>query len=220
MIQIKLLGTSHIAKQSVAEIKKAILEDKPEIIGIELDANRYHSLFEKKRKIRLRDAKSLGVFGFLFAIVGAFIQRKLGEKIGMAPGADMKTAIVHGRKAGAKIFLIDRNIQTTIQRMSTLMPRSEKLKLVGYVLFGGFLPSARKLRKKIDLKKVPSKELIVEMIKEISKRFPILYQILITERNEFMAHRIKQIHKKFPKDNILVIVGAGHISGLRELLRK
>ena len=40
MVKIKIIGTSHISKQSVSEIKKAMIEFKPDIVAIELDAQR------------------------------------------------------------------------------------------------------------------------------------------------------------------------------------
>ena len=52
---VVFLGTSHIAKQSLDEVKKYIANEKPDIIGLELDRNRLHVLMDKKpRKIELR----------------------------------------------------------------------------------------------------------------------------------------------------------------------
>ena len=48
------LGTSHIAKQSLDEVKKYISNEKPDIIALELDRNRLQALMSKKpRKIEL-----------------------------------------------------------------------------------------------------------------------------------------------------------------------
>jgi len=44
------LGTSHIAKQSLDEVKQYIEKEKPEIIAIELDAKRLPFLGHGQRK--------------------------------------------------------------------------------------------------------------------------------------------------------------------------
>ena len=46
-----IIGTSHIAKQSLKEVKKAIEEEKPDIIAIELDRKRLMALASKKKEI-------------------------------------------------------------------------------------------------------------------------------------------------------------------------
>ena len=45
---LTIIGTSHIAQQSLDDVKKAIEEGKPDIVAIELDSKRLHSLFRKK----------------------------------------------------------------------------------------------------------------------------------------------------------------------------
>ena len=37
---LKIIGTSHIAKESVEEVKDTILKEKPDIIALELDRKR------------------------------------------------------------------------------------------------------------------------------------------------------------------------------------
>ena len=43
-MEIKIIGTSHISKDSVTEIKRSIKEFEPDIVCVELDINRYKSL--------------------------------------------------------------------------------------------------------------------------------------------------------------------------------
>ena len=152
MVKIKVLGTSHISKQSVDEIKNTIKEFKPDIVAVELDDQRYHALMSRvRRKIKLRNALKLGLFGFLFYIIGSISQKVLGKKTGQQPGIDMKTGIIEGKKSGAKVALIDRDISITLYRLSKRVSMKEKSKLVFYLLFGGF--SKNKIN--LDLTKVP-----------------------------------------------------------------
>ena len=81
MVEIKIIGTSHISKQSVSEIKKVIGEFKPDIVAIELDAQRYVSLMnQKRRRINLKTASKLGFFGFIFYLIGSMSQKILGNR--------------------------------------------------------------------------------------------------------------------------------------------
>src|SRR3989344_4147696 len=87
------LGTSHIAKQSLDEVKKRIEEEKPHIIALELDRKRLHALMSKtKGKVDLRTIRQIGLKGFLFSLLGAWAERKLGKIVGVAPGSEMKQA--------------------------------------------------------------------------------------------------------------------------------
>ena len=47
---ITMIGTSHIAKESVSEVKNYIIKEKPDIIALELDRPRLAALLNKKKK--------------------------------------------------------------------------------------------------------------------------------------------------------------------------
>jgi len=218
--QIKIIGTSHIARQSVNELRKNIRELKPKVVAVELDQSRYHGLFSKKRRLRFKDIRALGMFGFFFAMVGSLLQKYLGEKVGMAPGSDMKVAIVEARKIGATVALIDRDIRITVHRLSIKVPLTEKLKLVGFLLVGWMMPSERRRIKNLDLKKVPEEDVLEEVIAQLKNKFPKLYTVLVKERDAYMARNIMHLKTQFPAEQILVVVGAGHKKGLGKILNK
>ena len=86
-----ILGTSHIAKQSIKEVEELIEKEKPDIIALELDRKRLYALTHKvERKIRLKDIFRIGVKGFLFSLLGAYVEKKLGKLVGITPGSEMK----------------------------------------------------------------------------------------------------------------------------------
>ena len=71
---LTLIGTSHIASESIKEVEKTIKNLQPKIVALELDRIRAHALLSnKKRRIRLKDIREIGGKGFLFNILGAFI---------------------------------------------------------------------------------------------------------------------------------------------------
>ena len=75
------------------------------------------------------------------------------------------------------------------------------------------------LLKKINLRKVPSEEIITEMIEDLRKKFPGLYKALIKERNEYMAKQLIRLTDEFPTKKIIAVVGAGHKESLKEMLK-
>ena len=216
MKEIQIIGTSHIARESVEAVRQKIEEVRPEIIALELDLARFEVLFKKQDiKIRMSDIRRFGVKGFLFNLVGAFIEKKLGEKVGVAPGSEMKAAVIAAKKNSARIVLIDQDITVTLKKLSKRITWKERGRLVGDIIKG--LWSKKKVG--IDLSKVPSNKLIKRMTNEVKKRYPSIYKTLIYERNHIMAQNLYNLKRLNPDTKILAIVGAGHVKEMNQLLK-
>ncbi len=221
---LKIIGTSHIAQQSIQEIKTAIETLNPDIIAVELDINRAAALMQKqKSKISLSSAFQIGFKGYIFAKIGQIVQQKLGKMVGVAPGSDMKTALELARKHKKEIALIDQPIQITLKNFSKEFTWKERFR-VAFDIIKGFIQPKKQMRElgfqKLDLTKVPKKELITKMIGHVKKRYPSLYKVLIEDRNKYMVKKLVKLLRDNPDKLILAIVGAGHEDGMRELLNK
>ena len=46
--QVILIGTAHVSRQSVEEVREVILEEKPDRVCVEIDETRYNSLVKKQ----------------------------------------------------------------------------------------------------------------------------------------------------------------------------
>jgi len=220
-MRLVIVGTSHIAKQSVKEIKDAIELHKPDCIAIELDSQSVHSLFEKERKMDLSMIKVVGIKGFLFAVIGSFVQKKLGKFVDMEPGADMKTAVEIARDQHIKLALIDQPIHITLQRISKAFTWKEKMRFVGDIIRAVFTPKKELKRRgleQFDLTGVPSKKIITSLVKELKERYPSLYKVLIEERNVYMVEKLKELAKT-EVQTVVCVIGAGHEEGMLELLK-
>ena len=212
-----LIGTSHIAAESVAAVAKVIHEQKPGIVALELDRGRLMGLLHpNKAKPSFRDARRIGVKGWLFSIVGAWVERKLGDKVGVAPGAEMLGAFKAAKEIGAHVALVDQDIEITLKRFSQTLTWKEKGRLFADVVKGVVF---RKSDFAFDLSTVPSQKLIGKMIKEVQKRYPNIYRVLVTERNEVMAKRLAHIMFHNPDQLIVAVVGAGHEKELIQLIK-
>lgn len=217
MAHLHLLGTSHISADSISQVKTLIERHNPDIIAIELDIGRFQTILLPERpKPRLKDIKQVGVKGFLFQLLGAWAEKKLGEIVGVKPGEEMKTAIELAKQKQKKIALIDQPIQITLKKLSKSISWKEKRTFILELLSAPF----RKKNLPFDLRSVPKQDLIENMLKEVHNKYPNVYRVLLTERNHYMAKKLTHILNENPEATVLAIVGAGHIKEMHKLLSK
>ena len=222
--RIKIIGTSHIAKQSINEIKKAVASWKPDLIALELDSARAQAILQDERsKISWKTLFQVGVKGYLFAKIGQFVQQKLGKMVGVSPGSEMKAGLEIARENKLQLALIDQPIQITLKRFSQALTWKEKFRFCSDLLQGLLFPN-RQIKKfgleNFDLRKVPVKAVIEKMILQLEQRYPNVYKVLVEERNRYMLKKIVALLRNHPEKRIMVIVGAGHEKGLQQLLLK
>lgn len=203
---LTVLGTSHIAKQSIHQVKQAITTIKPEIIALELDRGRFFALMSNNKRTSLKAYKKLGFKALLLNLIGAYLERKLSKSTGILPGTEMKTAIEIAKKNNIKIELIDQPIEITLKKLTTQLTRKEKFNLLKEFILSMF----SKNNIEFDLNTVPSEKIIEKLISQTKKKYPTVHKILIKERNQYMAKALYKIININQDKNILAIVGAGH----------
>lgn len=218
---LTLIGTSHIAKESITEITNVFKQENPDIVTIELDRKRLYALLNKKknqkRKYPLSIIFRIGFKGYIFSRIGEWAEKKLGEHVGVSPGSDMMTAFKLAKENEKQVVLIDQDIEITLKKLSKAISWKEKWHFL-VDLFKGFV-----LRKTdvegFDLSTVPSDKLIEKMLKKTKKRYPNIYKVLVTERNEVMAKRLAIIMRRNPDKKILATVGAGHEQKMLDIIK-
>ncbi len=221
---IILVGTSHVAKQSVKQIKEVVDQYSPEVVAIELDTDRLNTLLmddkdkKKAMKNKYKLRKEVGMFGFLFAKIAGYVQEKVGDSLGIEPGVDMKTAYETAREKKIPIALIDLNIKLTLRKLSSLK-FSKKMKMF-FNLFAKSFKKEYRDKLNFDVKKgVPDEKIISEMIGIVKKEVPDLYKILIGDRNIHMSERLLKLREEH-SGYIVAVVGAGHVDGMIKILNK
>ena len=199
-----LLGTAHVFEKSVIEVREAIREEKPDIVALELDPVRLDALLHAEdRKPTLREMKEFGFKNALLLLFMSYLQKKVSSETGIMAGREMVEAAIEARSLGIPITLIDRDLSVTIQKLMDKVGVKEKLMILKDII-------------------IPAEEYSIdyayenpaELIDEIKDRYPFIYQILVDERDRFMAENLKRIQK----EKVLVIVGAGHVSGIKKYL--
>jgi pheromone shutdown-related protein TraB len=219
---LSLIGTSHIAKQSVEEIRSFIESAKPDIVAIELDRSRFLALTSKKKQRQnLFAITRIGLNGLIFLVLGQWAQKALGKLVGMKPGAEMLAAIKLAKKHGLALALIDQDIEITLKKFSTSIPLKERLRIFGDIISGVF-GRGKELNQlgisSIDLTKVPDEVVIRKLIGMVRLRYPSIYRILVEERNTVMAQNLSALMRNNPGKKILAVVGAGHETELLSLV--
>jgi pheromone shutdown protein TraB len=206
MGKVIIVGTSHISRESVNEAIDTILREKPDCVALELDPERFAALQQKKReKASIRNPT--------YFILNN-LQTYLGGKTGVLPGSEMLASIRAARSVGSRIVLIDMDISEIMERLGEIS-RWQKIKLF-FKLLVGLIPLPG--QKDFDLSRVPQDKVIDEALHYMRRDMPMIYKILITDRNKYMAGWIRQLKKNHKK--IVVVVGAGHRKGLEKLLKR
>jgi len=211
---LTIVGTSHISIESVKEVEEIILKNKPDVVALELDRVRFEALVNKReRRLRLSDIKKIGFNGFLFNLIGGFIEKRLGKIVSVAPGSEMKKAAEVAKKCGAKVALIDQDVSLTLKKISKEITWREKFRFIKDVIKG---ISAKRI--KFDLTKVPPKSLIKRLTNKLKIDYPNLYRILVKERNEIMAKYLYILMNSY--NSVVAVVGAGHEEEIIEEIKK
>ncbi len=221
MSNITIIGTSHIAKESIRKVRQEIQEQKPDVVAVELDMKRYYALTHapKPQRFSFYNISRVGFKGYLFAVIGSWVSKKLGRMVGVEPGDEMKAAINTANKEKIKIALIDQDIEITLARFSRYLTWKERWRIAADIIKGMFFGKREMQRYGIDefdLSKVPSEVLIGKMMDMMKDRYPSIYRVLVHERNVYMAGKLSEISAQ--GKSVVAVVGAGHVQGIRELI--
>ncbi len=207
-----LIGTAHISQQSADLVRKVIEEEKPDVVCIELDEKRYQSLNDKKKweELDLKNViKEKQLSTLMLNILLASYQKKLGEKLGVNPGAELLEAAKTAKENNIPIELCDRDVRITLRRAWNSMSFWQKLKFLTAGLAGVFEKEELSEEKLTELRKT---DVLNEMMTELGKVMPVLKSVLIDERDIYLAQKIKE-----SKGNkVIAVVGAGHLNGIVE----
>jgi len=218
--RVVLVGTAHVSRESVDEVRRIIAQERPDIVAVELCEPRYKVLLDKKSWEQTPLTKLIRgeqPYFFLGQSFMAMMQRNLGEELGVEPGSEMLEAIKAGEEIGAEIALVDRKIAVTLKRAWNKMSLREKFRIFKELLYGFFGVSEEE---EIDIEMLKRQDIITEMMEELGKLAPKAKEVLVDERDAYIAQRIKELTRENPGRTILAVVGAGHLNGLVENLSK
>jgi pheromone shutdown-related protein TraB len=209
--EITLIGTAHVSRESADLVQQVIEEERPDTVCIELCQARYQSITQKKlwqNTDLIKVIKEKKAHLLLLNLILTSYQRKIGEKLGVKPGEEFLRAIHAAESGGALIHLSDRDIRITLSRTWSLMGFWTKLKLLVE-----FLASLRQVNtiKQEDIEQMKKRDVLEALLSELGKALPGLRRILIDERDQYLASKIRNA----PGKRIVAVLGAGHVPGVQ-----
>jgi len=208
--EIVLLGTAHVSRESVEEVRQVIAEEKPDRVCVELDEGRYTAMNAGSSWQNLNIGKVIRQgkgFLLLANLVLSSFQRRLGKDLGVKPGEEMLAAVQVSQEMGIAYSLCDRNIQVTLRRAWSRTRLWGKMKMLAAMLASVF--SNEKLTSE-DIEKLKQKDVLQNMMEELAEYLPAAKEVLIDERDVYLAARIFQAEGK----RVVAVVGAGHLAGI------
>ena len=184
--EIFVVGTAHVSRKSVEEVRRVIDELRPDSVCVELDQARYETLSDDTRWQRLDvldivrgDRAGL----FLSSLVFSGFQKRLGDKLGVRPGTEMLAAVDEARRIGAEVVLADRDIQATLMRCYRSLGPIDRTKVLAVL---GMLPFAAADIDEAQVEKLKDRETMVDVMATFAREMPALETPLITERDHFI----------------------------------
>ncbi len=208
--EIHLIGTAHISQRSVDEVTRVIREVKPDTVCVELDPMRYEAMTDDHRFRKLnifQIIREKKVLFLLSSLVLTAFQRRMGEKLGVRPGAELLAAVNAAKEVGAELVLADRDIQATLKRSWANLGFWNKMRLLSEMI-ASFFASNEITEEQIE--ELKDKDTINEMMREFAKHMPELQTPLIDERDRYLMSSIQEA----PGKTIVAVVGAGHVGGM------
>ena len=213
---ITLIGTAHISQDSINEVTEAIKTQKPDCVAIELDQKRCDSINnpDSWRQLDIIKVLKRGEGFLLLAnLVLASFQKRMGQNVGVRPGDEMVAAMKVAEELNIPTTMVDRPIQTTLRRAWAKNSLWGKCKLLSAMISSAF--TSEKISSE-EIEELKNNSEMDSMMKELSDYMPTVKEVLIDERDKYLASHIWESEGS----NIIAVLGAGHLPGVQAYLEK
>jgi pheromone shutdown-related protein TraB len=211
---VYLIGTAHVSRQSVDDVRETITALKPDAVCVELCPARYSAMMQCDtwRQMNIfrviREKKS----AFLLAqLVLSSFYRRIGDQLGVQPGAEMLEGIQQCERVGASLVLADRALDITLKRVWASVSLWSKIKMMVHLAAGIFV--AEDIDAQL-VEEMKNRDQLESILGSFADAFPEIKRRLIDERDVVLAGNIRGA----PGTKIVAVVGAGHVPGIIEAL--
>ncbi|CAM9320957.1 unnamed protein product [Chrysoparadoxa australica] len=239
--EVYVVGTSHVSRQSAADVTRVIEAVQPQSVVVELCKSRLSLLSELPEGAN--GESLLGLSGDSFAT--AFLQQLqsgggvvlllrfllakaagAGAGAGERPGADFRAAAAGADALDIELVLGDRPLEITLKRTWSSLTWQEKAKLMlglwgvlsgssgGSEVEGSSGLAAAVKKGRLDGDAVDG------LIEALGEELPSAVGPLLTERDRYLAWSLKRSRAVGGKKRVVGVIGRGHMSGVLSEMRK
>jgi pheromone shutdown-related protein TraB len=221
-VEFVLLGTAHVSRASVEAVNAMVEREHFDAIAIELCESRARGIRDPDAfaKMDLFHVIRTGKAGMVFASLAlSSFQQRIAEQYGIEPGAEMKAAMAAADAQGIPLWLVDREIGTTLNHAYRGVRFRDRMGIVGSLIASVF---SREEIDEAEIEKLKQGDILEGAFGEFAHESKPLYDALIGERDRFMAARLREESAQDPDaKRVLVVIGAGHLAGVsREVVEQ
>jgi pheromone shutdown-related protein TraB len=217
-VDYTLLGTAHVSRASAEAVKELAGSGQFDSIAVELCQARYDALTAERKWTDLDLYKIIreGKAGLVMANLAlSAYQRRIAEQFGIEPGAEMRAAAVAAKEHGLPLQLVDRDLATTLRRSYASVPWYKRMYLMAGLALG--MVSSDEIDEEA-IEKLKEGDILESTFTEFAEQSPELFEALISERDRYMAARLREENAGSEGRKVLVVIGAGHMEGLAQHL--
>lgn len=216
--RITLLGTAHVSRASADKVASLLAGGEYDAVAVELCPSRYNALInpDDLSKMDLLKVVKEGRVTMVIAslALGAY-QQRLADQFGIEPGAEQREAIRIAQESKLPLLLIDREISVTLKRVAGNLSWWKRM-----ALFTGLLATilSREEVSEEEIERLKEGDILETTFSEFAEDRRDLYLPLIDERDRYMAARLLEEIEGKGHENLLAVVGAGHLNGIARYL--
>jgi len=220
--ELTLLGTAHVSRASADKVAE-LLEDETGRFGavaVELCRSRFDAITNPDNLAQLdlfAVIRQRRVYMVAASLALSAYQQRLADQFGIEPGAEQRAAIRFAQARGLPVWLIDREVGTTLRRAARNLGWWRRLNLFSGLLAG--LLSRERITED-EVERLKQGDVLETTFSELAEDRRSLYVPLIEERDRYMAARLRQETAAQAPQHVLAVVGAGHLKGLAAALEQ
>lgn len=212
--RIIIIGTAHVSKNSVEEVKNIIEYVQPDSVAVELCESRYQTIvnkssWEKMDIVKVIKQKQTTLL--LTNLILSSYQKRMANQLGIQAGQEMIQGIESAEAIGAELVLADRKIDVTFRRILGNLSAWDKIKFMAQLVISLFMDEEITAE---DVERLKSGDMLDSALNELSTAMPSLKVPLVDERDKYIAQKLREA----PGETVVAVLGAAHLPGvLREI---
>lgn len=216
--RIGILGTAHVSESSRREVRGLIESGEYEAVAVELCKSRHKTITDPGSLARMdlwQVIRERRVFAIAALLVLGGCQQRIAERFGIEAGGELKEAVALAASRGLPLAVIDREVGLTLKRLYFGVSWWRRPALLSSLLAGLFYTDEITEE---EIEEVKRSETLETAFRHLPLMEGELEEVLIHERDRYMAAKIRKFVSENKPASLLAVVGAGHLEGLRREL--